>query len=72
MKLIDFQLPKTTNKDYGYTPSVTTEVEPPQRIFKEKTVKSLADEECNVSNTFKKRKIGGNKRNARQRLDGDD
>lgn len=72
VKPVDLQLPTTANKDYGYIAPVTTESEPPQRVFKEKTVKSLADEECNVSNTFKKRKIGGNKRNARQRLNDDD
>ncbi|XP_055300146.1 WW domain-binding protein 4 isoform X1 [Sitodiplosis mosellana] len=72
VKPVDLQLPTTTNKDYGYIQPVPTEVEPTQRVFKEKTVKSLADEDCNVSNTFKKRKFGGNRRNARQRLDDDD
>lgn len=72
VKPIDLQLPTSVNRDYGYIAPVSTEVEPPQRIFKEKTVKSLADDACNVSDTFKKRKFGGNRRNARQRLDDDE
>lgn len=72
MKPIDLQLPTSANKDYGYIPSVPIQVEPPQRVFKEKTVTSLADDACSVSDTFKKRKFGGNKRNARQRLDDDE
>lgn len=80
-KFIDLQLPTTSNKDYGYiapvassssTTAPTTESEPPQRVFKEKTVTTLADTDCNVSDTFKKRKFGGNKRNVRQRLNDDD
>lgn len=59
------------DRDYCYAP-VTTTFEPQPKVFKEKTVKSLADDDCNVSDTFKKRKIGGNKRNARQRVNDDD
>lgn len=70
-KHIDLQLPTTCNKEYYIAP-VTTPSEPPPRVFKEKTVTSLAqDEDCNVPNTFKKRKFGGNKRNVRQRCDDD-
>lgn len=72
MKQIDLQLPSTANRDYDYVAPVTTEFEPPQRVFKEKTVKSLDDEDCNVPNTFKKRKFNGKQRNARQRLDDDE
>lgn len=69
-KPVDLQLPTTAEKEYFYVPAAT--IEPPPRVFKEKTVKSLTDEDCCVPNTFKKRKFGGNKRNARQRLDDDD
>lgn len=70
-KPIDLQLPNTGGKECIYVPAAT--VEPPPKVFKEKTVQSLADDDdCSVPNTFKKRKFGGNKRNARQRLDDDD
>lgn len=71
-KPVDLQLPDTNNKDFYYVPAVTTEIEPPPKVFKEKTVKTLADQDTSVPDTFKKRKFGGNKRNARQRLDDDD
>lgn len=71
-KPVDLQLPSTGNNEFVYVPVATTEIEPPPKIFKEKTVKSLTDEDATVSNTFKKRKFGGNKRNARQRLDDDE
>lgn len=71
-KPIDFQLPDTGNKDFCYVPAATTEIEPPPKIFKEKTVKSLTDQDNSIPDTFKKRKFGGNKRNARQRLDDDE
>lgn len=69
-KPLDLQLPSLGNKEYGYVP-VTTEIEPPPRVFKEKTVTSLANDDVTIPNTFKKRKFGG-KRNARQRVDDDD
>lgn len=71
-KPVDFQLPNTASKEFTYVPATTTETEPPPRIFKEKTVKSLEDEDNSIPNTFKKRKFGGNKRNARQRFDDDE
>lgn len=63
------QLPNIVSKEFSYVPAVNTEVMPPPRIFKEKTVTSLTNEDDSVPNTFKKRKFGGNKRNARQRID---
>lgn len=72
VKPVDLQLPTSLGKDYSYIPVATTQVEPPPRIFKEKTVKSLTDGDASVSDTFKKRKFGGNKRNARQRFDEDE
>lgn len=71
-KPIDFQLPDTGYKEYAYVPAATIEVAPPPKIFKEKTVTSLTDQDASVPNTFKKRKFGGNKRNARQRFDDDE
>lgn len=68
-KPIDLQLPTSANRDF-YVPPVT--IEPPPRVFKEKTIKSIIpDEDSNVPDTFKKRKFGGNKRNVRQRVDDD-
>lgn len=70
-KPIDLQLPITKNV-YDYTPKITNVYEPPPpRVFKEKTVSSLDDEESGSSSTFKKRKFG-NKRNVRQRFDDED
>lgn len=69
-KQVDLQLPDTGNKEVYYVPAAT--IEPPPKIFKEKTVKSLTDQDTSVPNTFKKRKFGGNKRNARQRFDDDE
>lgn len=69
-KPVDFQLPDTGSKDFSYVPAAT--IEPPPKIFKEKTVKSLTGQDISVPNTFKKRKFGGNKRNARQRFDDDE
>lgn len=69
-KPVDLQLPDAGNKEVYYVPAAT--IEPPPRVFKEKTVKSLTDEDTSVPNTFKKRKFGGNKRNARQRFDDDE
>lgn len=72
MKPIDLQLP-TPAYVQDYAPVVTTQYEPPQRVFKEKTISRLDDDEDNnVPNTFKKRKFGGNKRNTRQKIDDDD
>lgn len=71
VKPIDLQLPAPAY-ERDYTPVVTTEYEPPApKVFKEKTVKSL-DDDVSVPSTFKKRKFGGNKRNARQKLDDDE
>lgn len=70
VKMVDLQLPQTERTEYSYVPAVS--IEPPPKVFKEKTVTSLTDEDNSVPNTFIKRKFGGNKRNARQRLDDDD
>lgn len=69
-KVVDLQLPQTERNDFSYVPAVS--FEPPPKVFKEKTVTSLTDEDNSIPNTFKKRTFGGNKRNARQRLDDDD
>lgn len=66
---MDFQLP---SHEDTFVPVVVPAPEPPPREFKEKTVKSL-EEENNASDvcvSFKKRKLGGaHRRNTRQRLD---
>lgn len=71
-KPLDLQLP-TPAYECDYTPVVTTTFEPPPRVFKEKTISKLDDDEdSQIPNTFKKRKIGSNKRNARRKIDDDD
>ncbi|KRT86931.1 hypothetical protein AMK59_2021 [Oryctes borbonicus] len=64
-KQIDLQLPKQEYEEYYEIPAFT-EIEPPPKEFKEKTVESLGEGTA----TFKRRKIvSGAKRNTRQRLD---
>lgn len=67
---MDLQLPKQ-DLVAMYIPAVKPE-EKPERVFKEKVV-TLDAEDSNTNTGFKKRKMfGGNKKNARQRLDEDD
>lgn len=64
---MDLQLPK--QEEYVAI-SIPFDKPEPIKLFKEKTIKTLADaEESCASTSFKKRKIGGNKnRNVRQRV----
>lgn len=70
-KYVDLQLPEQPDR-FEYEPPVQYEPEPPVRQFKEKTITILNDEDTlMVPDSFKKRKFGNAKRNARQRLDDD-
>ena len=42
-KPFDLQLPSTCSNEFCYVPAATTEIEPPPRIFNEKTVTNLTD-----------------------------
>lgn len=67
---MDLQLPK--QEEYVAI-SIPLDKPEPIKLFKEKTIKTLADEEDSCASTsFKKRKFGGNKnRNVRQRVKDD-
>ncbi|GLV35986.1 uncharacterized protein CBL_09796 [Carabus blaptoides fortunei] len=68
-KLVDLQLPKGEEFVALYIPA--EKPAPPPRVFKEKTITSLTEEEdtsC-ATTSFKRRKFPHQKRNVRQRLD---
>lgn len=70
-KVEDLQLP-VKRPEFKYVAAAHVPPEPVVKRFKEKTITSLGQTDAiGVSDSFKKRKFGGN-RNARQRLNDDD